>query len=590
MNKEEMLTYAVDFETYYDKQCSIRILGPMGYFSHPDFEAYMVSVVGSDGFEWVGDPKEFDWHMLKGHRVLSHNASFDETLYFFGVNKGWWDLVEVGEWLCTADMVAHCGLPRSLKNSTAEVFNLEVSKTTRDSMLGKQWDNMTPEFKKEVKEYALKDSELCLQLWDHLKESWSETEREISTINRRCVQRGLPIDIALLKKQKEDIAKKLFEAEESIPWKDNFPTLSRKAFNDECRKMGIEPPESLALTDEKANKWIEKHGQKYLWVGAVRDYRRINSLKKKLDSFDYATLSDDRFYGGCMYFGAHTGRWSGSGGNLNLQNLPRGDLFGINLRHLIRPKKGNVLVVADLSQIEVRTLSWLARDFDALEAIKNSDDIYEVFARRFGMWEGEGVFSKEDPKTRHKTKTMVLGCGYGVGAKRFASISGMSEKEAEGAVALYRKSMPKVVGLWNRLNRKMHLCYMNKVPFQYELPSKRLMNYGHIQVALQNGRRQYYCKITKGAKKIPMKLWGGLTAENLSQALARDIFAYILVQLHKKGYYLILHVHDEVVIECAEEEAEDILKETLDIMSRPPSWIPDIPLQGEGKIVTKYEK
>ena len=116
------------------------------------------------------------------------------------------------------------------------------------------------------------------------------------------------------------------------------------------------------------------------------------------------------------------------------------------------------------------------------------------------------------------------------------------------------------------------------------------MNYGHIQVALQNGRRQYYCKITKGAKKIPMKLWGGLTAENLSQALARDIFAYILVQLHKKGYYLILHVHDEVVIECAEEEAEDILKETLDIMSRPPSWIPDIPLQGEGKIVTKYEK
>ena len=52
-----MLTYAVDFETYYDKHCSIRILGPMGYFSHADFDAYMVSVVGSDGFEWVVDPK-----------------------------------------------------------------------------------------------------------------------------------------------------------------------------------------------------------------------------------------------------------------------------------------------------------------------------------------------------------------------------------------------------------------------------------------------------------------------------------------------------------------------------------------------------
>lgn len=116
------------------------------------------------------------------------------------------------------------------------------------------------------------------------------------------------------------------------------------------------------------------------------------------------------------------------------------------------------------------------------------------------------------------------------------------------------------------------------------------MDYGYIQVALQDGRRQYYCKITKGAKKIPMKLWGGLIAENLSQALARDIFASIIVQLHKRGYPLILHVHDEVVIECAEKEAGNILKDTLEIMSQPPSWIPDIPLQGEGKIVTKYEK
>ena len=116
------------------------------------------------------------------------------------------------------------------------------------------------------------------------------------------------------------------------------------------------------------------------------------------------------------------------------------------------------------------------------------------------------------------------------------------------------------------------------------------MDYGGIQVALQNGRRQYYCRITKGVKKIPVKLWGGLIAENLSQALARDIFAHILVQLHKKGYHLILHVHDEVVIECDEGRAGEVLKETLDVMSQPPSWIPNIPLQGEGKIVNKYEK
>ena len=93
-----MITFAVDFESYYDKSCSITVLGPLGYFSHPDFDAYMVSIVGDNGYKWVGDPKEFDWGMLEGNRVLSHNAAFDETLYLFGNKKGWWPLVDNKEW------------------------------------------------------------------------------------------------------------------------------------------------------------------------------------------------------------------------------------------------------------------------------------------------------------------------------------------------------------------------------------------------------------------------------------------------------------------------------------------------------------
>ena len=588
---DKIKTYALDYESYYDKECSIKTLGPLGYFSHPDFDAYLMSVVGDDGFEWVGNPKEFDWSLLKGQRVLSHNASFDETLYLFGVKKGWWDSVDVAEWLCTADMVAFCGLPRSLKNSSAELFDLEVSKETRDSMKGKNWDDMDEEFKKEVCEYALKDSVLCLRLWETLKDKWPEGEQEISTVNRRCVQRGLPINTKLLKKQKEILTQRLFEAENAIPWIGDAPPLSRKAFNAECRKLNLEPPQSLALTDKEANAWIKHHGKEHIWIGAVRDFRRINSIKRKLESFDYATLSDDRFYGGCMYFGAHTGRFSGSGGNLNLQNLPRGDMFGANLRHLIAPKKGRKLVVADLSQIEVRTLCWLARDFKALEEIREASDIYEVFARRFGVWDGEdGVLGKENPELRHRVKTMVLGCGYGVGAKRFASIAGMTIKQATDRVNLYRTSMTKVVALWNFLNRRVHVCYSELLPFSFTLPSERKMEYGKVKVVLQDGRRQYVVMLTRGAKKIPMKVWGGLLAENLSQALARDIFAYMLTQLHAKGHEVILHVHDEVVIECDEEKADGVLKDVLSIMSAPPPWIPDIPLAAEGKILNKYEK
>ena len=200
-----MITYAIDFESYYDSDCSITTLGPRGYFSHPQFDAYMVTVVGDDGFVYAGCPKQFDWSMLNGHVVLSHNASFDESLYLYGVEVGWFSPCSPAEWHCTADMTAFLGLPRSLKNASAVAFGLEVSKTTRDNMKGRQWNLMTDEFKKEVTEYAIKDSELCLRLWQELSDRWPQTERDISELNRKVGQRGIPIDTALLKKNLEQI-------------------------------------------------------------------------------------------------------------------------------------------------------------------------------------------------------------------------------------------------------------------------------------------------------------------------------------------------------------------------------------------------
>ena len=71
-----MKTYAIDFETYYDDECSITELGIMNYVRHPQFEAYLVSIIG-DGFSWVGEPKEAPWELLHGQQLIAHNASFD---------------------------------------------------------------------------------------------------------------------------------------------------------------------------------------------------------------------------------------------------------------------------------------------------------------------------------------------------------------------------------------------------------------------------------------------------------------------------------------------------------------------------------
>jgi DNA polymerase len=81
-----------------------------------------------------------------------------------------------------------------------------------------------------------------------------------------------------------------------------------------------------------------------------------------------------------------------------------------------------------------------------------------------------------------------------------------------------------------------------------------------------------------------------MITENCSQSLARDIFCHQLMNIEKAGHKIILHVHDEVIIECAESDAARTLEEVTQIMSTPPSWIPDIPLSAEGSITKIYTK
>ena len=590
-----MITYAIDFESYYDSDCSITTLGPRGYFSHPQFDAYMVTVVGDDGFVYAGCPKQFDWSMLNGHVVLSHNASFDESLYLYGVEVGWFSPCSPAEWHCTADMTAFLGLPRSLKNASAVVFGLEVSKTTRDNMKGRQWNLMTDEFKKEVTEYAIKDSELCLRLWQELSDRWPQTERDISELNRKVGQRGIPIDTALLKKNLEQIRTELFNAEQSIPWIGDSTPLSRKAFNNQCRAQGISPPASLAAGNEEADKWFAAFQDACPWARAVQNYRRINALLRKLEAFDGGTMPDGRYYGGLMYCGANpTARFSGSGGNLNLQNLPREEMFGVNFRYMIRPKDGYKLIVADLSQIEVRTLCWLAEDKKALDLIRNSDDIYHAFGVLLGLHDpANGQLKDYDKQLRHKVKSIVLGCGYGMGATKFSAFSGLSMEEAEKAVKLYRERMPTVPKLWRSLDQNMATAYAVGEPFQLELPSDRALRYGKIKRMKEAGsvnRFRYIGKIVRNGQLRDFQLWGGILTENMSQGLARDIFSDMMLRVDAAGFPVILHVHDEMVCEVPEAQAEEALAKILEIMHTPPTWIPDIPVAAEGHICDLYSK
>jgi DNA polymerase len=590
--KRQSKTYAIDFESTYSAECSITTLGPRGYFSHPDFDAYMVTVVGDDGFVYAGNPRSLDWSMFDGATLLSHNASFDESLYLYGVAQGWFGSCLPAEWHCTADMVAFLGLPRALKNASATVFGLTVDKTVRDNMKGKRWETMSEEFQAEVTQYAIKDSELCLRLWQELGEKWPQREREISALNRKVGQRGLPMDVELLQKNLALIKTALFEAEQAIPWTKDHTPLSRKAFNEQCRKQGIVPPSSLAQDNEDADKWFAAHQQACPWARAVQDYRRINAFMRKLEAFEAGTMPDGRYYGGLMYFGSTTGRFSGSGGNANLQNLPREEKFGVNFRHMIRPAAGKKLVVLDLSQIEVRTLCWLAKDTKALDLIRDSEDIYHAFGVLLGLHDpANGQLKEFNKALRHKVKSIVLGCGYGMGPDKFSAFSGMEFEEAQAAVQTYRQRMKKIVALWDYYNGGLAVAYALGETFTIDLPSGRSLNYGKLKrMRDARGRFRFIGKVVRFGQLRDFPLYGGIGCENASQGLARDIFSDMLLRIASAGHQTILHVHDEVVIECAEEEAEKVLAECLEIMSTPPAWIPDIPVSAEGEILDFYSK
>lgn len=91
------------------------------------------------------------------------------------------------------------------------------------------------------------------------------------------------------------------------------------------------------------------------------------------------------------------------------------------------------------------------------------------------------------------------------------------------------------------------------------------------------GRTQYSALMNRNGQRTSMKLWGGVLAENLSQAMARDVLCYMMLEIEKAGMEIILHVHDEVVVECDEDKAEEVLDTINKIMSTPPEWCSDLP-------------
>lgn len=576
-----MNTYAVDFETYYDKECSIKTLGLDGYVRHPLFDAYMVTVVGDDGTCYAGRPEQFDWPMLDGNVVLSHNASFDAGVSAWLVKSGKIPAFAPHVWECTSDMAAYIGTPRNLAAASKSLLNIDVSKDTRDAMKGQKWDEMTPEFQAEVLKYATRDSELCLQLWQACSSRWPEHERRISRLTRESGWHGLSIDTDGLAGDIGILVEKMAECKARLPWSDFAAVLSKTQLNKFLLDEGIDPPACLDKKDPGTKAWCEAHPD-ITWVKDMWDYRSASVLLKKLTDITSRVRPEDGRMGyGMKYGGAHTLRDSGDSG-INIQNLPRGQVLGVTLRKRIIAAPGHSFIACDLGAIEPRALTYLARDYATLEAAKQVPDWYEAQARAWGLYSDERPLKVGNPDLRHMVKGMSIGLGYMMSANKYASVTEKPQEEAEEIVRLFRAKNPRIVRLWDLLNRGVNSSRGST--FSVTLPSGRDLKYHDVR----KDSTGTSAVMVRNGMFLRVKLWPGLITENITQAFARDIFMDRVLAIVDAGYRVVLRVHDEVVVEARDEDALAVKKDMERIMTTSPAWCQDLPLAAEAKIGKTY--
>jgi hypothetical protein len=593
-------TIAIDLEAYYDRNFSLKTWGSVNYLAHPQGDIYLMAAVSDDGLRWAGRPEDFDWSLVKGARVIAHNASFDAAL--FKVRP---QLPRPREINCTAALSAWCGSGRSLLVASNNLLGLKISKAPRDAMSGRSWEGLSSEEQEALTQYCLSDAQRCLELWQQHSGKWPADEQRLSALTIEMGFHGVFIDQAALEKAITR-SQELFEhSSKDLPW--DAPILSNKKCATRCRELGLWIPESFDKKSPERARWEEEYSGDHAFVRALSDCRIAHGLRLKLEAMRRRIMPDGRLNYDLRYGGAHTMRWTGGGG-LNMQNLHKKPWHDIYLRALLIPEPGKIFIVADLSQIEPRVLAWMVGDEGLLELLRRGYGCYEAMALSWGMWNGAaGTLKKSDPALYEFMKSMTLGCGYGMGADKFRTKCAevgieMSPEEAQTRINLYRFRNPLVVHQWHQFDQELQR-HLRKREATLYLPSGRALHYPNLRrrrrpptmkvdpvtgkVTIIPGKEEIVADVygEKGAETI--SLWGGVIAENAVQSLARDVFAGGLLRLDKAGIRVVLHAHDEVLCEVAPDVKPRDIEALLTVS---PRWAKNLPLGAEAKEIPHYVK
>ena len=417
-----MKILTLDFETYYDKAYSLSKITTEEYIRSDLFQVVGIAVAVDDApavwFSGTMDEtrawlQQFDW---VNSFVLAHNTQFDGAIlsWRFGIKpKGWLDT------LCMARAIHGVDAGGSLK-ALAERYQIGEKGNEVVSALGLRREDFPEAQLAQYGEYCKNDVHLTRTLFHRLMmpglgAGFPPKElKVIDTTLRMFIDPTLRLNLPMLESHLENVKekkRKLLEAAEA----DKDSLMSNDKFAELLRLVGVEPPKKISLrtgkeawafakTDEEFKDLLEHPDVRVQALVAARLGNKTTLEETRTQRFIDIALR------GALpvpikYYAAHTGRWGGDD-KINLQNLPSRGQNANRLKLAIEAPPGYVVIDSDSSQIEARTVAWLAGQTDLVEAFENGEDVYKIMASSiYGKPMGE--ITKEE---RFVGKTVILGC------------------------------------------------------------------------------------------------------------------------------------------------------------------------------------
>ena len=639
----------LDIETY--SSAALPKCGVYRYCDAPDFEILLLSYAFDDAPVVTIDmacgeslPDEF-LHALEDPDVLkiAHNAAFERVC--FSKHLGRW--LDPAQWRCTMVMAWYRTLPGKLADVAVALdvtekkmeegkdliryFSVPCKPTQANGGRTRNLPRHAPEKWATYKAYNAQDVETERAVYHALlRHPLPEHEWALYALDQRINDRGVRLDRLLVKNAMavdQVFSEQAFQRAKALTGLENPGSVSQlKAW---LADMDM-PMESLSkrIVQEKA---VETEGIVKELLELRLELSRTSV--KKYESMARCICRDGRVHGLLQFGGAaRTFRWAGR--LVQAQNLPQNHLPDLSLaRDIVRsgdeeqlellfgsvpgtlseiirtafiPKEGCRFIVADFSAIEARVLAWLAGEEWVLEEFRGKGKIYEATASRmFHIPQETIVRGHPNYEYRQKGKQATLSCGYGGGVGALKAMGAkMPEEEMQPLVDAWRAANPHIVRLWNALGNaasevieKHDSVRVGKVTVYRKE--------GHLLIRLPGGRDLCYLSprfVTNrfGSRGIGylapagngqmtlQETFGGKLAENCTQSIARDLLAHAMLSLETAGYPIVVHVHDEAVMEVPDGQGS--VEEACRIMAIPPDWARDLPLRAEGDEMAYYKK